>query len=543
MQNNLDEQLDTIERNTKGWRSLTFYDRSLLQQLGGCLQLCLAVPSDNTFLNLVINRHAQAFDMFEYVAASLFKQWYHYKRVLVLDQLTYLTLVGILNRRVALSLQNDNDVTDEDTEQSRNNLEHHQRARELLFDHDQDLIDLLMQILPTISENDFDFIEMILPWYEAYIYFEHSYIDSTLDERFLVFYRQIIQCLKSDQYERSLVLIENHTTMITTVRHRFYLGVCTMAMGVHVNCDDNECEEAKNLLELYLPRYISFIHCFLIQDAEHSSNTLACLTGIITFVVNYTLVIDNENNRQLLLDLFTLTLRDHYYSNIRLNWSTYETILFDSTISYLIIYCFDDRQIVRDLLQNHNHYLKSFEQLIDQAQTFGNQRIAIMSQLLLLIFTSCVKNEDLTERLFLSCLTYIEMSLDNPHSYHYNRIPMSMFFKSLVHIVKYDYIQEIIRRQFWDLFIQMIINYEKNDLHPNAIYRECVMITLNILWTLSFNEQAKKCLKQMEQTFSETIEQINRQSSEPLVKQSTCGLLFNLDRLNLSRVSETKTRE
>ena len=537
MQNNLEEQLDAIERNRKGWQSLTFYDRSSLQQLAGCLQLCLAVPSDNIFLNLVINRHALAFDMFEYVAASLFKQWYHHKRAFVTDQLSYLTLVGVFNRRMALSLQNDNDVTEEETEESRNNLEHQQRTRELLFDHDQDLIDILMQILPTLSENDLAFIEMILPWYEAYIYFEHSYIDSTLDERFLVFYRQIIQCLKSNEYERSLVLIENQPTMITSIRHRFYLGVCTMAMGIHVNCDDNECDEAKNLLELYLPRYISFIHCFLMQNADHSQNTLACLTGIITYLVNYTLIIDNESNRQLLFDLFSLTLREDYYPNIRLNWTTYETILLDSTISYLIIYCFDDRQVVRDLLQTDERYLNHFEQLIDQAQTFGNRRIAIMSQLLLLIFTSCAKNEYLTEGLFLSCMTYIQMSLSNYHSYHYNRIPMSMFFKSLVHIVKYDYIQEIIRRQHSDLFIQVIINYDKNDLHFNVIYRECVMITLNILWTLSFNEQAKKLLRQMDQSFFETIEKISRESNEPLVKQSTCGLLFNLDRLNLSRVS------
>ena len=59
-----------------------------------------------------------------------------------------------------------------------------------------------------------------------------------------------------------------------------------------------------------------------------------------------------------------------------------------------------------------------FKNLIDQAQKYGNRRIGIMSQLFLLILTSCTKNEDLPKKLFLSCLNYIQMSLENIHSYH-----------------------------------------------------------------------------------------------------------------------------
>ena len=540
MHTNLDQQLATIERNSKGWRSLTYYDRSLLQQLGTCLQSCLSVTSDNTFLNIVINRRPEAFDMFEYTAAYLFKQWDHQKRSLVVEQLNYLTIVGIFNRRIALTLQNDNDDTnsiEEDNEQTKNNLEHQRRVRELFFDKNNDLFDILMKILPTTSENELDFIEMILPWYESYIFFEHSYIDSTLDEKFLYFYQQIIQCLKSNGYERSLVLIDNHQTMITTVRHRFYLGICTMAMGIHVNCDENECGESKDLLELYLPRYITFIHYFLTENQENSLNSLACVTGIITYLVNYTLIIDNDHNQQLLIDLFSILLHENFYMNIRINWSTYETILIDSTICYLIIYCFDNRLVVQKLLRTNENYIKILENLIDKAQTYGNRRIAIMSQLFLLILTSCTKNEELSQKFFLLCLTYIQMSLENIHSYHYNRIPMSMFFKSLIHIIKYEYIQEIIAKHYLNLFTDVIINYEKNNLHENIIYRECTMITFTILWSLSFNEHIKKLLKQYEQSFFGIIQKINTNTNEMSVKQATCGLLYNLDRLDISRVS------
>ncbi|CAF3952855.1 unnamed protein product, partial [Rotaria sordida] len=114
-------------------------------------------------------------------------------------------------------------------------------VRELLFDNNKELFDILMKILPNMNKNEFDFIEMILPWYESYIFFEHSYIDSTLDEKFLYFNHQIIQCLNSNEYKQSILLIENNQTMIITVYHRFYLGICTMAMGIHVNCDENEC--------------------------------------------------------------------------------------------------------------------------------------------------------------------------------------------------------------------------------------------------------------------------------------------------------------
>ena len=191
----------------------------------------------------------------------------------------------------------------------------------------------------------------------SYIFFEHCYIDSGLDEKFLYFYQQIIQCLKSDEYERSLLLIENKQSMITTVRHRFYLGICTMAMGVHVNCDESECVEAKHLLEFYLLRYINFIHYFLTQSQDNSLNNLVCLTGIISFLVNYTLIIDNDNNRQLLFDLFSIVLQEKFYTNIRINWITYETILIDTTICYLIIYCFDNRLLVQKMIQINENYI------------------------------------------------------------------------------------------------------------------------------------------------------------------------------------------
>ena len=537
MPTNLDQRLEAIEQSSNGWRSLTSYDRSLLKELETCLQLCLAVSSDESFLSLVMHRRPLAVDTFEYAAAFLLKDWYQHERSLAVEQLNYLSVVGVFNRRLSLTLQNDNDVIELDEEQTAANLEHQQRVRQLLFDHDGDLFNLLMSILPTISEHELDFIAMILPWYESYIYFEHSYVDASLADKFLLFNRQIIQCLKSEQYERSLLLVENSPRMITTVRHRFYLGMCTMAMGVHVNCDENECDEAKHLLESYLSRYITFIHAYLTQDQEQPSNSLVCVTGIVSFLVNYTLIIDNDNKQQLLADLFAITLRENYYSCLRINWSTYETILLDSIVCYLIIYCFNHRSIARQILRDHHDYLDHYENLIEQAQTFDNRRIAIMSQLLLLILTSCTKNEELSEKLFLACLTYIQMSLDNDHSYHYNRIPMSMFFKSVTHVVQQEHVQKIILSAHTDLFIDMILNYERANLCDNVIYRECAMITVHILWSLSFNESIKSVLKQCEPRFFDIVQKLNVTTTDMPVKQSTCGLLYNLDRLNLVTVS------
>jgi hypothetical protein len=110
---------------------------------------------------------------------------------------------------------------------------------------------------------------------------------------------------------------------------------------------------------------------------------------------------------------------------------------------------------------------------------------------------------------------------------------MSIFLKSLIQIVKYEYIQEIIRNQYLNLFINIIINYEKNNLYDC----ECTIVTLSILWTLSFNDNIKRILKQMEQSFFEVIRKINTNMNEMSVKQATCGLLYNLDRLDVSKVS------
>jgi len=114
---------------------------------------------------------------------------------------------------------------------------------------------------------------------------------------------------------------------------------------------------------------------------------------------------------------------------------------------------------------------------------------------------------------------------------------MSIFFKSLIQIVKYEYIQEIIHKQYLNLFINIIINYEKKNLYNNIIYRESTMITISILWSLSFNENIKKKFKQIEQSFFDIIRKINVNTNEISVKQATCGLLYNLDRLDLSQVS------
>jgi hypothetical protein len=306
-----------------------------------------------------------------------------------------------------------------------------------------------------------------------------------------------------------------------------------MAMGIHVNCDETECHQAKNILEVYLSRYIIFLHSFVIQNEENSYNNFVCLTGILTYLVNYTLIIDHDYNQQLLMDLFSLILQEKFYFNIKINWSTYETILIDSIICYLILYCFDNRILIQQILRTNENYIPKFENLIKQAQISGNRRIAIMSQLFLLILTSSTKLDDLTEKLFYSCINYIHISSENIHSYHYNRIPMSIFLKSLIQIVKYEYIQEIIRNQYLNLFINIIINYEKNNLYDC----ECTIVTLSILWTLSFNDNIKRILKQMEQSFFEVIRKINTNMNEMSVKQATGGLLYNLDRLDVSKVS------
>ena len=110
------------------------------------------------FLNIVINRRPQAFDMFEYTASHLFKQWHYQKRTLSSEQLNYLTIVGTFNRRMSLTLQNDNDDTnsiEEENELTQNNLEHQRRVRELLFDNNNELFDILMQILSIITGNEF----------------------------------------------------------------------------------------------------------------------------------------------------------------------------------------------------------------------------------------------------------------------------------------------------------------------------------------------------------------------------------------------------
>ncbi|CAF1081777.1 unnamed protein product [Adineta ricciae] len=211
----------------------------------------------------------------------------------------------------------------------------------------------------------------------------------------------------------------------------------------------------------------------------------------------------------------------------------------DSVICYLIIYCYDDRLLVAEMIRTDKNYVKKLEHLIDQAQNAGNRRIAIMTQLFLLILTSCTKNYDLAEKFFLLCLTYIQMSLDNTQSYHYNRIPMSLFFKSILHIMKYEPIQEIIAQHYLNLFTDILINYEKKCLHENIIYRECAMIACTILWSLSFNENIRKQLKHCDKDFFDVLQAINTNTNESTVKQATCGLLYNLNRLVFDRNSST----
>ena len=533
MQTNLNEQFEQIERNSKSWRSLIQYDRTIFEKLNECLQGSLAMISDKNFLNLIVHRRVRLFDLFEHIARNLFDQWSKKKRSFLVEETSFLTLLGSVHRRLTLILQNDNDGN---SEQLNVNLHLQQHVQKLLFGENRETFEFLLEILPNISEHDFDLIEMVIPWYEAYIHFEHSYVDTNLDEDFLRFNQQIIPCLRSHNYERSLVLMENQTKTMITARHRFYLGMCTMAMGVHVNSDENECDEAKRILEIYLPRYISFIHHFLLENSHLTSNNLSCLTGIITYLVNYTLIINNDHHRQLLKDLFSLCLCEEYYPLIRRYWSTYETILLDSIICYLIIYCYDDQVVVKQLLENVDDYVELFEKLIEQSEKNSNRRITILSKLFLLILLNSNKQETLTKTLVKSCLNCIETALKNISTYHYNRIPMSMFFKSLMQIVKHEYIQELILENYFDLFIETIRNYENFHLNDNPIYHESVIILWNILWSISFHERVKKRFQQLDEQFLDIILSTNINARDVSIKQSTCGLLYNLDRLDFTQV-------
>ncbi|CAF5134163.1 unnamed protein product, partial [Rotaria magnacalcarata] len=82
-----------------------------------------------------------------------------------------------------------------------------------------------------------------------------------------------------------------------------------------------------------------------------------------------------------------------------------------------------------------------------------------------------------------------------------------------------------------------LINYDRKNLYDNNIYRESTIITLSILWSISFDENIKKILEKTEQDFFDILQKINLNTNEVSVKQATCGLLYNLDRLDLSQVS------
>ncbi|CAF1031976.1 unnamed protein product [Didymodactylos carnosus] len=154
------DQLTAIENSYTELRSKSSFDHTILKQLNDVNHSCLSLSSDTVFLN-ILNR--VPLHLIEYVGGCLLKKWYYEKIDLDNEQLDFLKNVGLLNIKIALTLQIKPDV---------------ELVKILIFFGDNDdIFNILIDILNTINDIDEKFLENIRFIFDAISHFEHGHFN------------------------------------------------------------------------------------------------------------------------------------------------------------------------------------------------------------------------------------------------------------------------------------------------------------------------------------------------------------------------------
>ncbi|CAF4578157.1 unnamed protein product, partial [Didymodactylos carnosus] len=118
------------------------------------------------------------------------KKWYYEKIDLDNEQLDFLKNVGLLNIKIALTLQIKPDV---------------ELVKILIFFGDNDdIFNILIDILNTINDIDEKFLENIRFIFDAISHFEHGHFNRKTENKFLLLNDEIKSILSSDEYEQCL---------------------------------------------------------------------------------------------------------------------------------------------------------------------------------------------------------------------------------------------------------------------------------------------------------------------------------------------------
>ncbi|CAF1240721.1 unnamed protein product [Didymodactylos carnosus] len=451
-------QLTAIEDNYDAIRKMSSFDSATFKQLNDFINACLNLTSDAVFLYLL---KRTAFQLIEYVGGYLLKEW-HKERINFNDEkLKFLNNVGLLNIKIALSLQLNADVD---------------LVKTLVFFNDNnDVFNILISILINIHDLDGKLLENIHSIFDAISHFEHNCFSRETENKFLLLNNEIEKILLSDEYEQYLRELATIDLQNVTPKHVFYIGTCTFSMGIHLSCKTiDKTNNKESLIEHYLPIYRDIL---INYSKNQNSNSLYCVIGIITYLINYALVNMDQHKRdeELLVSLLTIVLDEQYYSSISSTWINNQTILIDRILSYILVDSVDNDHIIRQAIKDNNNFSK--------LSSTSNIGINTMMNVLLTI------------NLTISTLTMVEKLIGYIKSafVNCNNVP-TILLNTFLQIAKLPHVQQIIAstEDKLQLFIHIAKYYgELNDV----LYRPTAAAAYHILWALSFHDHIKTQLK------------------------------------------------
>ncbi|CAF3982807.1 unnamed protein product [Rotaria sordida] len=470
----------------------------------------------NESLSLFISQSLESLIILEHWTWKILSQnFYQY-----IDQLNYLELfhkLGLFNFMLIFN---------------KNNIDADIKSLLLIPDNIQWINQIFDQIDKIENHNDPYFL-IISRWFENLSYFIHEHTKFEQLPIFIHICQRIgHDYLLSNQYKFYLNQLcqTKISESIFTAKQLFYIKTCSFLFRMYIcSIIDKTPFKGDELLNRYSNDYLQIIHIHSYTVDYWNQQLLTCITHLIDFIcaccwwgteksIYIKILLSNE---QIIYDHIRGLIRivgcKLFHERITSQWYNDETILIDS------IFIFFMGALLQ--IKNLTCFIRSETILsniiLSIAQKSCYDRISVCAYGILaeILSDEQLKEVQITDNISEFFFRILELAWNHP-AQRYKRIPIPQLLTGFLTVSKNDAIQQ---KTANSNKISLLI--EMSDTYP---------ITLDILWSLSFNHDIQQQLHS-NRLFMNKLTKLKEECNNEKMRKIVFGILWNLELSYLDR--------
>ncbi|CAF1563988.1 unnamed protein product [Rotaria sp. Silwood1] len=389
------------------------------------------------------------------------------------------------------------------------------------------LIDEIFNQIEKIKNFNDPFYTIISCWFENISYLIHEHTQFETSSIFIHICQRLgHNYLLSDQYKDYLKQLcqKDISQIIFTTKQLFYIKTCSFVFRMYIcSIIDKTPFKGDELLKRYGNDYLQIILIHSYTVDTWNQQLLTCITHLIDFIcaccwwgtekaIYIKILLSSETIiYEHIQGLIRIVGCKKFHERIASQWCNDETILIDS------IFIFFMGSLLQ--IKNLSCFIRS-ETILSNiilaiAQKSCYDRISVCAYGILaeILSDEQLKEVTITDNISEFFFRILELAWNHP-TQRYKRIPIPQLLTGFLTVSKNDAIQQKTAKSNK---ISLLI--EMSEQYP---------ITLDILWSLSFNHDIQEQLR-TNRSFMNKLARLKEECNNEKMRKITFGLLWNLE--------------